>query len=367
MKNIALALALLFSMAACKTEKKAEYLAIEGETMGTYYKVTYLDSLSRDFKKPVDSLLEVINNEISTYVPTSTISKFNQADSTFELGLLFAAYAECVNDVRNCGATVKNRHFYANYLAAKAANYVTRKAFDATVMPLVNYWGFGYTPHKAVEKTDSLKVDSLIRFVGMEKVTILDKSGYAVIRKSEPGVQLDFGGTGQGYAIDIIAELLEMNGIKNYLVDIGGECRARGKNPKGQWWTIGINTPRPEADIMEFTQTVQLENMSVSTSGNYRNFYEVDGGKYSHFINPATGFPQRSNLLSASVFGRNCLEPDALATGFMVLGLEEAFELAMQLQPQGIEALFIYSDEKGNLQIKYTPGVEKMLIKEQQH
>lgn len=362
MKNTTLISALIFLFAACQTEKNPDFLAIQGETMGTYYKVTYFDSLNRDFKKPVDSLLEVVNHEISTYIPTSTISRFNQADSTLELGLLFAAYADCVADPRKCG-TVTNRHFYANLLAAKVANQLTQQAFDPTIMPLVNYWGFGYTPHEPVKMIDSLKVDSLLQYVGFEKVQVLDKAGYAVLKKNSPGVQLDFGGTGQGYGIDAIAEFLEINGIRNYLVDIGGECRARGKNPTGGWWTIGINTPRPEAEITEFTQVIQLENLSVSTSGNYRNFYEVDGGKYSHFIDPRTGFPEKSNLLSASVFGRNCLEPDAFATGFMVLGLDKAYNLAMQLREQGIEALFIYSDEKGNLLTKYTPGVEKLLVK----
>ena len=321
MKNITLFFALMLLLTACKTEKNTEYLAIQGETMGTYYKVTYLDSLGRDFKKPVDSLLEVVNNEISTYIPSSTVSQFNKADSTFETGMLFAAYADCAADVRKCGA-VKNRHFYANFLIAQVSYQVTQKAFDPTIMPLVNYWGFGYTPHKPVEKVDSLQVDSLLQYVGFGKVEVLDQDGYAVLKKSAPGVQLDFGGTGQGYGIDVIAELLEINGIKNYLVDVGGECRARGKNPDGEWWTIGINTPRPEAELTEFTRIIQLENKSVSTSGNYRNFYEVNGGKYSHFIDPRTGFPEKSTLLSASVFSRNCLEPDAFATGFMVLGLD---------------------------------------------
>jgi thiamine biosynthesis lipoprotein len=238
----------------------------------------------------------------------------------------------------------------------------TQQAFDPTIMPLVNYWGFGYTPHKAVEKVDSLMVDSLMRYVGFEKLEIGENNGLVVLKKSIPGVQLDFGGTGQGYGIDIVAEFLELRGINNYLVDIGGESRARGKNPNGAWWTIGINTPKPEADVSDFTRIVQLENMSVSTSGNYRNFHELDGQKYSHFISPITGFPEKSTLLSVSVFGKDCLTPDALATGFMVLGLEISFTLAAQLD--GIEALFIYSDSQGELQYKYTPGVEKMFLEQ---
>ncbi|MBK8564828.1 MAG: FAD:protein FMN transferase [Saprospiraceae bacterium] len=361
MNKILLFAGLLISfLFACKPENKpTAYLTVEGKTMGTYYKVTYQDSLGRDFFKAIDSMLVQINHEISTYEPNSTISLFNKATGGYDLGLDFKGYSLCVANPGECGK-VKNYHFFKNLMAARVANQQTQQAFDPTIMPLVNYWGFGYTPHEAVNKVDSLKVDSLVRFVGFEKVVQTDSGGLVVLKKSLPGVQLDFGGTGQGYAIDAVAVFLELHGIKNYLVDIGGESRARGKNPKGDWWTIGINTPRSEAELTDFTRVIKLENKSVSTSGNYRNFHEVNGGKYSHIIDPRTGYPKQSNLLSVSVFAENCLEPDALATGFMVLGLDAAYELASQMK--GIEAMFIYSDEKGNLQVKQTAGVAAMLV-----
>ncbi len=359
-KQLILLAAVTAFFASCKTENKSTaYQTVEGKTMGTYYKVTYRDSLHRDFFKAIDSMLVQINHEISTYEPNSTISQFNKVASSYNLGMDFKAYSLCVANPAQCGM-VKNYHFFKNLMAASVANQQTRKAFEPTIMPLVNYWGFGYTPHKAVDKVDSLKIDSLMQFVGFEKVTQADSGGFVVLKKSLPGVQLDFGGTGQGYAIDAVAVFLELHGIKDYLVDIGGESRARGKNPKGDWWTIGINTPKSEAELTDFTRVIQLKNMSVSTSGNYRNFHEVNGGKYSHIIDPRTGYPKQSNLLSVSVFAENCLEPDALATGFMVLGLDEAFELASQMK--GIEAMFIYSDEKGNLQVKQTAGVAGMLV-----
>jgi thiamine biosynthesis lipoprotein len=279
----------------------------------------------------------------------------------FELGLDIAADNKCRANPGQCGP-ITNQHFYSNLMAASMAYERTQHAFDPTIMPLVNYWGFGYTPHKAVEKVDSLIVDSLMQYVGFEKMEILDRGGFVVLKKNQPGVQLDFGGTGQGYGVDIVAEFIELKGIKNYLVDIGGESRGRGKNSKGDWWAIGINTPKPEADVTDFTRIIQLQDMSVTTSGNYRNFHEMDGQKYSHFISPSTGFPEKSNLLSVSVFGKDCLTPDALATGFMVLGLDKSFNLASQMD--NIEALFIYSNDKGELQYKYTPGVEKMFLEQ---
>lgn len=349
-------------LGACQNEPSkinTSYLVAEGETMGTYYRVTYHDSLHRDFSQEIDSLLVAINQEISTYIPTSTISKFNQSESGLDLGLTYKEYAACVSDLGKC-AGLPNTHFLHNFLAARVAYARTNGAFDPTIMPLVNYWGFGYTPKKPPTNVDSLMVDSLLNFVGFDKVTLKVEEGPVVVQKSAPGIQLDFGGTGQGYGVDAVAQYLEWKGINNYLVDIGGECRARGLNPQGKHWTIGINTPSAEAKLTEFTRIIRLDNLSVSTSGNYRNFYEVNGQKYSHFINPKTGFPEQSNLLSVSVFGKNCLLPDALATGFMVMGLDKAYLLAKELQD--VEALFIYSDGSGNFQVKYTPGVENLLL-----
>lgn len=327
--------------------------------MGTYYRVTYQDSLQRDFGRRIDSLLVAINHEISTYEPNATVSQLNNGSGEFNTNLFFKDYANCLSDFRTC-PKVKNKHFHNNFRVAKVAYERTRHAFDPTVMSLVNYWGFGYTPKRPVTQVDSMKIDSLMQYIGFDKVKMYDKNGFAHISKADPNIKIDFGGTGQGYGIDAVSEFLENRKVENYLVDIGGESRARGKNPYGNWWTVGLNTPSPDAGVNDFEQLIELRNLSVSTSGNYRNFYEVEGGKYSHFISPVTGFPEKSNLLSASVFSENCTFPDALATGFMVMGLEESLTLAEQLKD--IEALFIYSDEEGNMLTKQTSGVEDYLI-----
>ena len=360
MRYSILLVSFVFCLLSCGKETAPNYLQVGGKTMGTYYKVTYLDTLQRDFSKQIDSLLVAVNAEISTYESEATITKLNRSNAPIPLDLNFKVYSKCVETPKRCGI-VQNRHFYENWRAAKVVHRRTDGAFDPTVMSLVNYWGFGYTPQQPVTAVDSLKVDSLRALVGFDKMELKDENGYAVIEKS-PGMQLDFGGTGQGYGIDAVSEYLEIFGVKNYLVDIGGECRARGKNPYGEWWSIGLNTPDPNASVNDFTRMLQLENLSVSTSGNYRKFHEVDGKKYSHFINPVTGFPEKSTLLSASVFGKNCLLPDAYATGFMVMGLDKAYALADQMED--IEALFIYSDENGEYQVKYTPGVAKFLMSE---
>lgn len=333
----------LMAATGCKQEKNdqtgtQDYIVLEGQTMGTYYGLKYADSLGRNFQVAVDSLLEEINQGVSTYIASSLISKFNQSNATFTL-----------EDTTRGPA----RHFLENYHAAKAVFRQSEGAFDPTVMPLVNYWGFGYTPKRKVMAVDSSTVDSLLHFVGFDKVTL---SGN-VLRKSLPGVQLDFGGCAKGYGVDAICRLIESKGIVNYLVNIGGEVRARGVNGKGEVWVVGINTPEEDAALETIEEVLPLKNRSVSTSGNYRNFYEANGIKYSHTINPHTGFPERTTLLSASVFAPNSLLADAYGTAFMVLGKEKALQLARSMP--GIDACLIYGKEDGSLGVEYTQGVKQ--------
>lgn len=339
---------LAIGMAACQGEKKPgaakAYTVEEGKTMGTYWRVTYDDSLGRAFQQPIEVLLDAVNLDISTYIENSTVSRFNRAADTIVL------------DEKN------NEHFFRNFRMAQEAFQSSQGAFDITIMPLVNYWGFGYTGKKEVTAVDSTAIDSLIHLVGMKNVTLTAESGGKwVLRKSRPEVQLDFGGTGQGYGVDVISELLDKAGLTNYLVDVGGEQRSKGVSPRGDDWRIGINVPREGAAEDEIQTAIPLHNWSVSTSGNYRNFYEVNGVKYSHTINTKTGFPERNTLLSASVFATQCLHADAYATTFMALGVDKAFDLATQLP--GIEAYFIYSRPDGQMAVRYTDGLKPLFDK----
>jgi len=318
--------------------------------MGTTYNITYADAQGRDFKPSVDSLLQVLNNEVSTYIPTSTISQFNQAKGSFNLGV---DSATMVTKSDESAIYQRRQYFTDNYFLARTVYDKTDGYFDPTVMPLVNYWGFGYTPKKPVSGVDSLAIDSLNAFVGMNKVQF---EGEELV-KMVSGVQLDFSAVAKGYGVDLVGLLLEERGVTEYMVEIGGEVRARGKNPRGEWWSIGVNTPMEYTSKNNLQAALLLQNKSVATSGNYRNFYEVDGVKYSHTINPKTGFPERNTLLSASVMADDCATADAYATACMVMGTERAFELIDSMDE--LEAYFIFSTDDGSMEVRFTEGMQE--------
>ncbi|MEL6945967.1 MAG: FAD:protein FMN transferase, partial [Bacteroidota bacterium] len=277
--------------------------------------------------------LKEINNEVSTYVPSSSISRFNQSKDGIEV------------------ENINQRHFLKNISIAKDAAMKTNGSFDPTVMPLVNYWGFGYTGKEAVTLVDSIKVDSLLQYIGMNKISI----GKKRINKKSAGIQLDFSASAKGYAIDELGYFLEQKGIFDYKVEIGGEVRTRGKNPNGIFWRLGINTPKEETSVNDLFAAIQLDNQSIATSGNYRNYYTVAGVTYSHTINPNTGLPERTNLLSASIITEDCAYADAYATACMVMGLEQAKEWVNTMED--VEAYFIFSGENNELQTYATEGI----------
>jgi thiamine biosynthesis lipoprotein len=223
---------------------------------------------------------------------------------------------------------------------------------------LVRAWGFSNAP---VAKHDSAYIDSLMQYVGMKKVRLNKKHK---IVKTSPGVQLDMNGLAQGYSTDIICDFLKNKGIKNYMVEIGGEVRVQGKNASGNYWRIGIDKPidgnMDPGKMLE--GIIELKNQSVSTSGNYRKFYIENGVKYSHEIDPKTGRPARNTLLSATVVADDCITADALATAFMVLGVEKSKIMLQQKELAGVEVLFVYSDPQGGYRIYSSKGMDKMII-----
>jgi thiamine biosynthesis lipoprotein len=322
-----------------KQLKKEQFV---GETMGTTLSIAYLDSTEIDFSAELSDLLMDINNAVSTYIKTSEISTFNhEKDSLY---------------VDNKG------HFARNYVLAKQIYQQTDGWFNPCVMPLVNYWGFGYTAKKMVEETDASAVRDLVQLVQFDSIQVQNiEDKQLLFTKKIKGLELDFSAIAKGDAVDQVGLLLKSLGINNYFVEIGGEIRARGMTLNGFNWRTGIRSPKEGSSTKELQVAVQLPNLSLATSGNYENYYEDKntGMKYAHTINPKTGYPEKNQLLSASVFAENCATADAFATAFMAMGLDKAFALANEL-PE-LEAYFIYSAADGTLKVKHTPRVTEFM------
>jgi FAD:protein FMN transferase len=310
------ALVLLLAMFAVyyyRTNIKAKEHTFKGDTMGTTYTVKYISKEQKVTQQSIDSLLVVFNNVFSTYIPSSEISRFNKEGQ--------------INNI--------SEWFYLCLAKSKEVYDYSAGAFDPTVMPLVNAWGFGF---KNLENIDSLTIDSIMPYVGFNKIEFTEK----IIKRVNEGSMLDLSAISKGYGVDIVAEMLEKNNIEHYLVEIGGEVRVKGKNIEEKRWTIGIDNPSENGDII---QKISLEDESLATSGNYRNYYIKDGKRYAHTINPKTGFPAENELLSASVIAKTCMEADAYATAFMVMGKNESIDLAKKLN---LKIMLIYSDKEGN-------------------
>lgn len=311
-----------------------EFVQIQGPTMGTAYHITYQERVPEyRVKEMVDSLLVAINKDVSTYMDDAYISSFNQSRGEFILD-------------------TSRRHFVKNLVYSARIFEETNGYFDPTVMPLVNYWGFGYTQKRPVREVDSLVIDSMMLNVGFDQLTV-DIEGGRIARRSG-AEQLDFSAIAKGYAVDEVASLLSSLGIKNYLVEIGGEMITAGTNRENKSWTVAINTPKPEAGLMDAISLISLSNKALATSGNYRNFYEVDGQKYGHTIDPKTGFPFMSKLLSVTVIAENCMLADAYATGFMSMGYDKAVD--WMDQRNDIDACFLVSGPDNEIEIEYSDG-----------
>jgi len=296
---------------------EAGKLRLSGPTMGTTYNITYLDDQDRDLKPSIDSLLEVFNQSLSTYIPDSELSKFNSGD-TLDYNLPY---------------------LYPVLEASKEIYENTNGAFDPTVGPLVNIWGFG---PGGPELKDSVDINLLLKTVGFTKIEFDKKQ----VRKKVPGIYLDFSAIAKGYGSDVVANFLSDKGIQNYLVEIGGELVAKGVNEKGELWKVGINRPEESANASDLMGIVALQDRAMATSGNYRNFYMRDSLRISHTIDPATGYPVNHSLLSATVVAKDCMTADAYATAMMVMGKDEAIALDQKLDE--IEVFLIFDDGTGN-------------------
>ncbi len=324
-------LILLLLFITSKTVAQTEPIKIEGKAQGTTYHITYFDTKYRNLQPDIDALLLKFDLSVSTYNPNSIISKINSNQPYGKV----------------------DKYFIACFKKAKEVWKNTDGAFDPTVYPLVNAWGFGPGKKQKIEKT---KIDSILQFVGFN---LIELKGKKIIKK-DSRVALDFNAFAQGYSVDVVSGFLNSKGINSYIVEIGGEVYANGKKPNGENWKIGIEKPIDNKTSENPLKAIaSLENLAIATSGNYRRFIIEDGVKYAHHLDPKTGYPTKNNLLSASVFSKECISSDANATGILVMGLEKA-KIFLKDHHE-LQAYLIYSDESGNYQIYETPGIKAII------
>lgn len=325
-------IAIVIVLGSCQnaTESSTEvsgYSTLTGNAQGTTFTITFLDSSDADHSEAVKNILQEIDNSVSTYVEGSVISRFNATDTL----------------------TVADEHFFYNLALSRLVFHYSDGAFDPTVMPLVRAWGFG---PEGQPKADTTLVDSLLPLIGLGNIE--NRPGMQEVRgfkdnpitvwKKRSGVQLDFNAIAQGYTVDVIWKYLKRQNINDIMVEVGGEVRASGKNAEGNPWRIGIDKPLQQGSERELQAVVPLIDMALATSGNYRKFYEANGQRYAHTIDPKTGRPVQHGLLSASVLARDCATADAYATAFMVMGLEKTKALLADKPALGLEVYLIYSE-----------------------
>ena len=276
---------------------KATYHTNKGQVFGTYYAIQY-ESVS-DLHDSIRAMFAVFDGSMSMFNPQSTLSRINAGTDS-----------------------IADEYFVQMYRTAEEVHSLSGGAFDITVAPLVNLWGFGLKNRARVTQE---QVDDLLPHVGQEKIGLRG----TVVEKTDPMVQVDAGAIAKGQSCDIVAALLQRNGCANYLVDIGGEVVAKGHNPQDQPWRIGITRPIDDASgsVNEVQAVLQTTDIALATSGNYRNFYYDGEQKRSHTIDPRTGYPVQHSLLSATVRSNSCMRADALATACMVLGEEAALAM----------------------------------------
>lgn len=331
-KKISIPLLGLFILLFNACQSKTVYYEESGSVFHTLYKIKY--EAPELMTKYIDAGLAEVNLSLNPFNPNSIIAKVNRNEEV-EI----------------------DEHFRTVFTKAMEVSSHSNGMFDITSGPLINIWGFGTT------KLDSVTpqmVDSIKEFVGYQKVRI---QGNRVI-KDDPRVQLNCSAIAKGYACDVVASVLESHGVKNYMIDIGGETVVNGVNPKGQGWRVGIRKPEDikPGQAITVEEVFQLNKKGgIATSGDYQNFYVKNGKKFAHTISPITGYPAEQDILSSTVVAENCMTADAYATAFMASGKDEAIRMAKTLN--SIEYFLIYIDEEGRHQISYSEGMKTYLPK----
>lgn len=324
-------LAILIAGTLIILKKQPPFRTDEGFVFGTVYKITYQHK--DNLKAEIEAELKKVDYSLSPFNPNSIITRVNHNEE------------------------VEPDSFFVHvFRLAKQISDETRGAFDITVAPLVNAWGFGFKQSTGV---DSLTVDSLRQIIGYQRIDLQDNQ----VKKDDPRIMLDCSAIAKGFGVDAVAQLLERKGIRNYMVDIGGEVMVKGKNPKMNTWRIGINKPIDDSlSVNQELQTVlAISNVGMATSGNYRNFYYKGGKKYAHTIDPRTGYPVQHSILSSTVIAKDCASADAYATAFMVMGLEAA-KAFCDAHPE-LDAYFICSGQGDTYETYFTEGMKQFIVK----
>ena len=328
MKKIVLLITGLLVLASCNKPQK---IVLQGLAQGSYYAITYYDEKGRNFQHEVDSIFHAVDMSVNLWVDSSIISKVN----------------------RNEEVTLDSI-FINNFNIAQEAAQLSDGYFDPTISPIVAAWGFSY---KTGDSITPQLIDSLKQLVDYRKIRIENEK----IVKENPSIQLDFNAIAQGYTSDLIAHFLESRGIENYLVDTGGEIMARGEKPDGKPWIVGIEKPAENWDSEQVVQTrIALRDKGLVTSGSTRKYVERNGKRYSHCIDPKTGYPVEHQLLSVTVLADNSVWADALASICMVMGKEKSLPLIENLDE--VEAYYIYVNERNELETFATNGFQNLII-----
>lgn len=321
-----LILLILGTVIIIRHQRSVPYQKDTGFVFGTVYHISY--QYDSDLKNEIEAELSKVDNSLSPFNNNSIITKVNRNENV-----------------------VLNDMFTDVFNLADSVSKETGGAFDITVAPLVNVWGFGFK--KGLLPT-AHTVDSLRQIVGFQKVKIVGHH----IKKSDPRVMLDCSAIAKGYGCDVVANFLKGKGITNFMIEIGGEIVTNGINSKRLPWKIGVTKPADDSlnMNMELQTVINVTDKAMATSGNYRNFYYKGGKKYAHTIDPKTGYPVQHNILSATVLASNCATADAYATSFMVLGLKRS-QAILNRHPE-LMAYFIYSDKKGKNAVWFTPSLK---------
>lgn len=334
MKHLKLQLFIFLTFLICLQCHSQGKIHFEGKTQGTFYHITYYDPDSVNYQKQIDSMLADFNRTASLYDSMSIISRIN----------------------RNEEKVLLNNDFIHIFKKSMEVSFKSDGYFDITVGPLVNAFGFGL---KERIRMDSATVKSILEFVGYKLVYL---EGNRLIKKDKR-VLLDFNAIAQGYSVDKVGRFLESKGVKNYLIEIGGEVLARGTKPDHRKWLVGIEKPAAdEFSGQQIGQMACISDKAIATSGNYRKFYIENGIKFSHTIDPKTGYPVHHSLLSVTVLACDCTTADAFATAFMVMGKEKALKVLRK--NKRLEAYFISSGINGTYEIDMTPGFKKLIMPE---